>query len=258
MLLPIWVLFLSLGNAADTLRIAPCDEAVMNLFGDLITLSRSDGALRRYTEGTLKNLYTGKGFGDKIILQDPLRPVLDEPDNIYVLDIAGERIVAWDRFLNVRSVTPLKNGIVSPAEFTVTSEHDWLIYDDFKSEIVQIRPRENTSFPWGDRPVSGEIRLQAIEQGVFLYLKDLRRLRISDVGGTTLKEYALPDSLSVLTVIPLNRTEFGLVCPDGTYLWKPERADCRYLSGLQDVIFLRAENNSHILINRRGVIVHIP
>lgn len=244
--------------AADTLQIAPCDEAIMNLFGDIITLSRREGSLQCYVDNQLVYVFSGKGLSNKLILQEPLRPILDEPDKIYVLDVATARIVAWDRFLNVHTTTPLHDDIISPTEFTVTSEHDWLIYDNFYNHILQIHPNEHFPYRWGDKPVSGDIHLYTIGHYVLLYLKDYRQLRICDNNGTTLGEYMLPDSLNVLRVLPLDLQSIGLVCENGVYLWKPNEKSCRYLSIMQDVIFMHAEKSSYILISRQGTIITIP
>ncbi|MDZ7820741.1 MAG: hypothetical protein U5N26_02385 [Candidatus Marinimicrobia bacterium] len=89
------------GQIPDTLRIAPCDEAALSPFGDIITLSRSGGILRRYQNGKLLNTYSGSRSADKFILQDPVRPVPDGADKIHVLDAANNRVLAWDRFLNL-------------------------------------------------------------------------------------------------------------------------------------------------------------
>ncbi len=244
--------------AADTLQIALCDEAVMNLFGDIITLSRREGSLRRYVDDQLVYVFSGTALSNKLILQEPLRPVLDEPDKIYVLDAATAQIIAWDRFLNVHTTTPLHDDIISPAEFTVTSEHDWLIYDDFYNHIVQIHPNGHFPYRWSDKPVSGDIHLYTIGHYVLLYLKDYRQLRICDNNGTTLSEYLLPDSLDVLRMLPLNMQSVGLVCENGVYLWKPKEKSCRYLSTMQDVIFMHAEKSSYTLINRQGTVITIP
>jgi hypothetical protein len=253
------LIFIALSlQAADTLVIAACDEAVINHFGDIITLSRHDGVLRRYTGGKLENIFSGKSFSSKLILQNPLRPVPDDPDLIYILDAANGRVIAWDRFLNVHSITPLSRNINSPAEFTVTSEHDWLIYDRFNEQILQVHPNQHYLYRWGDKPVSGDLYMFNINQHVLLHLKDMKRLRICDDKGRSIREYDIPDSLQVRRVLSLNIDRIGLVCDDGVHIWEPDKKSCRFISPLGDVVFMRTEGASHTLISSRGIVVTIP
>jgi hypothetical protein len=236
----------------------PCDEAAINYFGDVITLSRQEGILRRYADGQLKQVFSGKSFSSKLILQNPLRPVHDEPDKIYVMDAAAGTIIAWDRFLNVHAATPLHRDIVSPADFMVTSEHDWLIYDRFQDQIHQIHPNQHFLHRWGDRPVSGDIRMYNVDRHVFIHLIDHQRLRISDDNGRTLHEYDLPDSLLVRRLIPLDMQRSALIVKEGVYIWEPKEETCRFLSPLEDVIYLQARNSSYTLISSRGMLITVP
>jgi hypothetical protein len=248
----------SAGVASDTLNIAPCDEAAVSLFGGIFTLSRSGGILRLYREGELQYQYSGTRSAGKLVLQDPLRPVLDEPDLVYVLDAGNNRVLAWDRFLNLHSVTALDGDIALAADFTVTSGHEWLIYDAFRQEILQVSPRENYLQRWGDRPVSGDIELRRCGSGVSLHLRDEQRLRIADNRGNTLQEYTLPDSLGVERVFPLDEHSFGLSCAQGLFLWEPQAGTCRLLSVLPQVVLLERQGKGFILINREGVVIRIP
>ncbi len=245
-------------NAADTLHIAPCDEVAVTVFGDLICLSQNEGKLLRYVDGKLEHVYSGQDYANKISLQSPIRPVLDGTGVVYVLDEATNMIIAWDRFLNIRSITPLHKDIISPKDFTINSEHDWLIYDDFYGYILQIRPGEGFPSNWGDRPVSGNIKLFSVDRFVIVYHEDTKRLRICDENGTTLKEHPLPDKIDVSKIFILNATTFGLRAKDGVYIWKPDDHSLRYLSNLRDVIYLSHKKTSYVLINQQGAVVSIP
>lgn len=245
-------------SAADTLYIAPCDEVVINIFGDQICLSQNEGKLERYVDGKLQHVYSGQDYANKISLQSPIRPVLDGTGEIYVLDDATNTVVAWDRFLNIRSITPLHEDILSPKDFTINSEHDWLIYDDFYGHILQIHPGEGFPANWGDRPVSGNIKLFTIDQQVIVYLEDVKLLRVCGENGTTLKEHHLPDNINISKLFVLNENTFALRSEDGVYIWKPEDDSLRYLSDLEDVVYLGRQNTSYILISQQGVVVTIP
>ena len=245
-------------NAADTLHVAPCDEVAVTIFGDQICLSQNEGKLLRYVDGKLQSVYSGQDYANKISLQSPVRPVLDGTGEIYVLDDATNTVFSWDRFLNIRTVTPLDKAILSPKDFTINSEHDWLIYDDFYGHILQIRPREGFPSNWGDRPVSGDIKLFSVDQLIIVYLEDKRLLRVCDENGTTLKEYPLPKNINVSKIFILNGKTFGLRSKDGVYIWKPEDTSLRYLSDLKDVVYLGRQKTSYILISQQGVVVTIP
>ena len=245
-------------NAADTLYIAPCDEVAVNIFGDQICLSQNEGKLLRYVDGKLQHVYSGQDYANKVGLQSPVRPILDGTGEIYILDDAANTVITWDRFLNIRSITPLHKDVISPKDFTINSEHDWLIYDDFYGHILQIRPGEGYPTNWGDRIVSGNVQLFSIDQYVIVYLVDMKLVRICDVNGTTLKEYHLPKDVDISKIFILNRNVFGLRVKDGVYIWKPEDTSLRYLSDLKDVIYLARQEASYILVNQQGVVVTIP
>lgn len=243
--------------AADTLRIAPCNAALMTVFGDLITLERNTGILRRYADNKLLMEYRS-GSGNSLTLQLPLRPVADAPERVYVLDAALNRIVGWDRFLNLHSVTPLNDDIVSPGDFTINAEHEWLIYDSFRQEIFQVYPGENYLQRWGDRSVSGEIRMHAAGDEVVIFLADRRQLRRCDVSGNTLAEYRIPDSLAVRDCIPLREKRIALLCDSGAYVWNPQNDNIRLLSAEPDIIFIHAGDKRYTLIGSGGVLLRIP
>ncbi|MBW6457936.1 MAG: hypothetical protein K0B52_02120 [FCB group bacterium] len=245
-------------QSADTLFIMPCDEAVINHFGDIITLSRREGVLHRYAGGQLQNVFSGKSFSSKLILQDPLRPVPDDPDKIYVMDAAAGTIVVWDRFLNLHTATRLHRDIVSPAEFIVTSEHDWLIYDRFQDQIHQIHPNQHFLHRWGDRQVSGDIRMFNVDRHVFMHLIDHARLRICDDNGRTLYEYDLPDSLHISRLIPLDLQRTALAGDAGVHIWEPKQKTCRFISPMEDVIYVQARNSTYTLISSRGTVITLP
>ncbi|MDD3095510.1 MAG: hypothetical protein WC372_06255 [Candidatus Neomarinimicrobiota bacterium] len=244
--------------AADTLKIAPCDAAMIGDLGDIYTLNRSTRTLYRYRGDRELNRFSESGFGKSVNLQDPLRPLVPEADKILLLDAAANRVISWDRFLNLHSVTPLPEGIVSPAEFTVNAEYDWLIYDAFRQEIYQIRPGEHFLQRWGDRSVNGEIRLYTVDEHIMVFLKDRAVLRYCGHNGKTLAEYLLPDSLNIQDLIPMNAQLTGLICREGVYIWEPQGASCRLLSDLPDVIHIRYDNKHITLINRHGTIVIFP
>lgn len=244
-------------TAADTLHIAPCDAALMTVFGDVITLDRNTGTLRRYADDKLMMEYRS-GSGNSLILQTPLRPVADAPERIYLLDAALNRIIGWDRFLNLHSVTPLNDDIVSPGDFSINAEHEWLIYDSFRQEIFQVYPGENYLQRWGDRSVSGEIRMYASGEEIIIFLIDRRQLRRCDVNGNTLAEYRIPDSLAVRDCIPLREKHIALLCDAGVYVWDPANDSIRLLSAEPDIIFIHAGDNRYTLIGSGGLLLRIP
>lgn len=245
-------------SASDTLKIAPCDEAFIGVFDDLITLSRGEGVLRRYKNGILTDRYSGDESSSRPILADPLKPVPGGADNIYILDAATNCVIAWDRFLNIFSVTYLNDEIWSPGAFTVTSEHDWLIYDKFFGQILQVHSGEDLYSLWGDRPISGEIDLIAFERQVLIYLKDQNSIRICNEEGKTLEEWNLPDGLAVSRVFPLPNMSFALCAETGVYIWKPRQTFHRYLSDLKNVVLCGMSGKSYILVDQEGVVVTIP
>jgi len=251
------VLAISL-SASDTLYVAACDEVAVNIFGDQICLSQNEGKILRYVKGELKHVYSGQDYANKVGLQSPIRPILDGTGEVYILDEATNTVITWDRFLNIRSITPLHKNIISPKDFTINSEHDWLIYDDFYGDILQIRPGEGYPTNWGDRTVSGNVQLFSIDQYVIVYLEDTKLVRICDVNGTTLEEYHLPDETDVSKIFILSNHVFGLRAQDGVYIWKPEDKSLRYISNLKNVIYLGRQLSSYILISQQGVVITIP
>ncbi len=245
-------------SAADTLYIAPCDEVAINIFGDQICLSQNEGVLRRYVDGKMKNIFSSQNLTGKLTLQYPLRPILDGADNIYMLDAATNTVIGWDRFLNIHSVTPLHEDILSPIDFTVTSEHDWLIYDDFYGQILQIHPGDGFFTDWGDKPVNGEIKLFTLNNLVIVYLESDSLIRICDENGTTLNEFSLPKELKTSKIFPLEDLTFALRSETGIFIWKPEDDLLRYLSDLKNVVYLGQQDNSYIMISQQGAVVTIP
>ena len=255
------VLFLlsALPVHADVLTIAPCDEVIVNLFGDQICLSKDEGVLRRYVNGKMLNIFSGQDLMGNLILQDPLRPILDGANNIYMLDAATNTVIGWDRFLNIHSVTPLHEDILSPKDFTITSEHDWLIYDDFYDQILQIHPGENFYTDWGDKPVNDEIRLFSLENQVVVYLENDSLIRICDENGTTLSEHSLPLGLKITKIFPLENLSFALKTDTGIFIWKPENNLLRYLIDLEKVIHVsQSQDNHYLLISQDGEVLTIP
>lgn len=244
--------------AADTLKIAPCDAAVIGDLGDIYTLNRGTRTLYHYRGDRELNRFSESGFGKSVNLQDPRQPLAPEADKVLLLDAAQNRVISWDRFLNLHSLTPLPEGIVSAREFAVNTEYDWLIYDAFQQEIFQVRPGERFLQRWGDRNVSGELRLFTVSGNILLFLQDRALLRFCDPNGKTLGEFPLPDSLDIRELIPLNLQFSGLVCGNGVYIWEPRSGRCRFLSDLRDVIYIRLEKNRYTLINRHGTILILP
>jgi len=244
--------------AADTLKIAACDAAVIGDLGDIYTLNRETRTLYRYRGDRELNRFSESGFGKSVNLQDPRQPLAPEADKILLLDAAQNRLISWDRFLNLHSLTALPEAIVSAREFAVNTEYDWLIYDAFQQEIFQIRPGERFLQRWGDRSVAGELRIYKLSGNILLFLKDRAVLRFCDPNGKTLDEFLLPDIPDIRELIPLNLQSSGLVCGDGVYIWEPRSGNCRFLSDLRDVIYIRLDKNRYTLINRHGTIVILP
>lgn len=253
------LLLLSFPLFADVLSFAPCDEVTVNLFGDIITLSKNEGILRRYVKGKLMNVFSSRDYASKISLNDPLRPILDEPDKIYCLDLASNTVISWDRFLNIHSITPLHEDILSPQAFTVTSEHDWLIYDNFYDQILQVHPGEKYLIEWGDKNVSGNIELLSVDQRVLIFFKDIQKLRFSDEEGRTLAEYAIPDSIKAHKIIPINKNSLYVISDSQVYIWKPIDNTFRYLIDLEGVIYAgQLQEKLHVLITKDGEVLSIP
>jgi hypothetical protein len=258
-LLLILLLFGALPIMADRLTIAPCDEAVINIFGDLICLSQDEGILRRYVNGNMASIFLSQDIKGKLTLQDPLRPILDGADNIYMLDAATNTIISWDRFLNIHSVTPLHENIISPVDFTVTSEHDWLIYDDFYGQILQVHSGNGFFTDWGDKPVSGDIKLYTVDNLVIIHLEDKNQVRVCDENGTSLNEFLLPQTLKVNKVFPLENLSFALRTESGIFIWKPKNNLLRYLTDLDNVIHVsHYQDNHYLLISQDGEVLTIP
>ena len=251
-------LVFTFSHAADTLYIKPCDMVAVNIFDEIVCLSQESATLRTYTGATLRDIYFSDENTSFPILQDPLQPVFDGADRIYLLDRASQIVFGWDRFLNIHSVTKLNDDIISPASFTVTSEHDWLIYDDFYGQILQIMPSENFHSVWGDKPVNGNLELLSINDFVIIYFKDLSKIRVSDVNGTTVNEYALPGSIDVERLFPLNGMSFALSGPDGVYIWKPLDNSLRYLSDMKHVVHCSKIDKRYRLISQEGVMIITP
>jgi hypothetical protein len=247
----------SLLHGIDTLKIAPCDEVAVNLFGDLICLSRDEGILRRVVGGQTRDIFSSGDLTYKMTLQDLQHPVLDGADKIYLLDEFNNVVIGLDRFLNLYSITPLHDRLLSPGAFTVTSEHDWLIYDDFYGQLWQIHPGEDFYTNWGDKTVSGDIELFSVDQVVIVYPVANKLIRIYDEEGTTLEEFSLPDSLKISRIFPVSRSVFGLQTDSGVFIWKPRDGSVRYLSDLKDVVHISRQGSAYMLITRDGVIVNI-
>ena len=232
--------------------------AAVNMFGDLVCLSQETGTLRLYIQDELQDVFQSNENSSAPILQKPGQPVFDGADLIYLLDRAGQRIFAWDRYLNIHSITDLNDNIISPASFTVTSEHDWLIYDEFSGQILQILPGEGFYNDWGNEPVSGEIELFAINDYVIVYLKDMTKIRISDINGKTLYTYKLPDTLSVYRLFPLDDLSFVLTGPAGVHIWKPRSSFLLSLFDVKNVIHCSKTRTGYRLITQEGVIITTP
>lgn len=255
----ILIIMMSTGlQAADTLRIAPCDFVSTNIFGDMICLARETGSLRRYVNDKLVDTYQSDQRSDQPLLQQPGQPVFDGADRIYLLDKANNTVIGWDRFLNLYSVTDLDDDIVSTSAFTVTSEHDWLIYDDFYGQILQILPGERFHTTWGDKPVSGSIELMTYNDLVIIHQIDPAILRIADVNGTTLQEYALPQDINVERIFPLSGSSFALAGTSGVFIWKPGDQSLRYLSDMKNTVYCQTYKNAYRCISREGVVITIP
>ncbi len=133
-----------------------------------------------------------------------------------------------------------------------------MIYDDFYEHILQIHPGKGFPTNWGDRPVSGNIKLFSIGQQVIIYLEDLKLIRICGENGTTLAEYPLPKDLDVIKLFVLDNNTFGLRSKNALFIWKPEDDLLRYLSDLKNVVYLGQQDNSYIMISQQGAVVTIP
>jgi hypothetical protein len=245
-------------QAADTLHIAPCDFVATNIFGEMISLSSEAAVLRRYVNNKLTDTYQSDQRSDQPLLQDPGQPVFDGADRIYLLDMANNTVIGWDRFLNIYSVTDLDDDLISTSAFTVTSEHDWLIYDDFYGQILQILPGEHFHTTWGDKPVSGSIELMTYHDLVIVHQIDPAILRIADVNGTTLKEYDLPQDIDIERLFPLSEKSFALTGSSGVFIWKPQDQSLRYLSDMKNTVYCQKIKNAYRCISREGVVITIP
>ena len=148
--------------------------------------------------------------------------------------------------------------MISPKAFTVTSEHDWLIYDDFNEQIFQVLPGEGFHTTWGDRSVSGNIELSALDHRVIVFLRDKNIIRICDESGTTLKEFTAPKDLKIRRLFPLPDGTFGISSQTGVFIWKPDDASLRYLSDLKNPVYAGVQNNAYILIDQNGDVIRIP
>jgi len=242
-------------HAGDSLRISPCDAVSIGIFGDMICLSKDEGILKRYENGALTALYSGDTSPDDPILQEPGKPVWAGADNIYLLDAGSNTVIGWDRFLNIHSITKLHDDILSPQAFTVTSEHDWLIYDDFFGQILQVHPGDSYYTNWGDQEISGDIELYSLEGYVIIFFKDMNTLRICDEDGGVITDYILPESIALIDLFPIGINEFALSDNRGTYLWKPGDNSLRFLFNMQNTIHVSKTDAGYRLISEEGIVI---
>lgn len=247
--------FLFAGNN----KISPCDEVVINAFGEIFTFSKNRNELQRYKDLVLINSFKDDGLGSKLSLEDPLKPVSEDPDMIHILDMGTRTIITWDRFLNLHAITSLHQTIISPSAFVVTSEHDWLIYDDHREQILQIHSGESYPLSWGNKNYSFGIELFSVQHRVLIHQKYKNILSFSDENGKTLSNHALPDSLKIERIFPLNLNEIVILSSDGLFLWKlPQKSLC-YLSNIKNVIHVDNFSTSSLrVITRDGAINYLP
>ena len=255
----ILVLFLLFSSSAFAQNIGSWDEIAVNSFGELITLSKNRSELGRFRADTLINSFTDNALGTRLSLEDPLKPIIDDPDRIHLLDMGTRSIITWDRFLNLHAITPLHEDIISPTAFTVTSEHDWLIYDEFSELIFQVHAGENYPQEWGVDILSQNIELYALEKKVLIHERDTQTLTLCDENGVTLLQGVFADSLNVFRVFPLTTENIVLSCEKGLFLWKPQDKDLRYLSDIKNPIYIENLNETVFkVITRDGEILYLP
>lgn len=244
---------------AQNNKIAACDELMINAFGEIITLSNDRNELQRYKNLNLINSFKDDALGSKLSLEDPLKPVSEDPDMIHILDMGNRSIITWDRFLNLHSITALHENIISPSAFAVTSEHDWLIYDDYREQILQIHSGESYPLIWGSKNYSSDIELFSIQERVLIHQKDMNILSIADEDGHTIIDYNMPDSLKIERIFPINLNEIAILSSKGLFLWKLPQNSLRYLSNTKNVISVdRYSKSSLRVITRDGVINYLP
>lgn len=243
--------------AADTLYIEPCDEVVKTGFGDILTLSHDRGEILRY-ESFKKTASYGGGKSEKYLLQSPLGLCIDDPGVVYCLDRDQYAIFSWDRALNLRHVIPLAQRVLSPTGFTVTPEHDWLIYDEFSQAIYRLSPESNYYQDWGDRLYSGDVDLMSVGQSVFIFYRDRSLLILAGSEGWTREEYSLPKNLDVHQIFPFNDDQFGLVTPDGVFLWVPKKKILTRITELNKVVYIERRKIGYLMITRDGMVVSLP
>lgn len=243
--------------AADTLYIEPCDNVVKTGFGDIFTLSHNQGEITRY-ESFEKTASYGGEKSEKYVLQSPLGLCIDDPGTIYCLDRDQYMIFSWDRSLNLHQVIPLDQRVLSPTGFTVTPEHDWLVYDEFSQVIYRLSPESNYYQDWGDRLYSGDVDLMSVGTSVFIYYHDESVLILAGSEGWTREEYTLPKNLDVHRIFPFDDDHFGLASPTGVFLWVPKKKILTQITELNNVVFIEQTKNGYQMITRDGMVVSLP
>ena len=249
-LLPILV---SAMASLDTLEISPCDEAVVTIFGDLICLSANRGDIVVYSNFNPTATY-GRSNTEKQILLNPAGLSLDEPGSILVLERDSRQILSFDRFLNCRKVLPLPDEIIFPRDFTVTSEHEWLLTDDFNDRIYRFTPESNRVSIWGSGYTAGPANLIRHREAVYVFLKEEKRLRRMSAYGILQKEFFIPDTIPTQFVFPLNNKLFALSGSKGVWLWQPEK-NAIQISNLDKVIHVSQTDDLIIMIARDGTVL---
>lgn len=232
---------------------------MINGFGEIFTLSKNRHELQRYKDLVLINSFKDNGLGSKLSLEDPLKPISEDPDMIHILDAGTRTIITWDRFLNLHALTPLHQNIISPSAFALTSEHDWLIYDDYREQILQIHSGESFPLTWGSKNYPSDIELFSVKNRVLIHQKYMNILSFADENGKTIKDHILPDSLNIERIFPLNLNEIAILSTQGLFLWKLPEKSLRYLNNTKNVISVdRFSKSSLRVITRDGAINYLP
>ncbi len=240
-------------------NIGSWDEIAKNSFGELIALSMHRNELGCFRADSLINTFTDNALGAKISLENPLKPVIEDPDRIHLLDTGTRKIITWDRFLNLHTITPLHEDILSPSAFTVSSEHDWLIYDEFREQVVQIHSGEIYPQVWGSKNFAPDIELFSIKDMILIHEKSKNKLIICDNIGNALNEFGIPDSISVSRLFPLTEQGFILTSNNSIFLWKPHSDLLRYLGDIEHVIYVdQPSTSAYRVITRDGAIHYLP